>query len=105
MKSLAALSLDTPTYIGYSTYMRTNITISLDPKFIERMDAKRGAMPRSRWLEAAADPGAFAPVLEQPARSPEVELEPEGVFEPPELDKWGNPVGTVYDETDPRSFA
>ena len=90
--------------------MRTNITISLDPKFIERMDAKRGAMPRSRWLEAVADPGSFAPVLEQPARSPEVEMVfndpgPEDLVPlEPQLDKWGNPVGTPYEETDPRSW-
>ena len=84
--------------------MRTNITISLDPKFIERMDAKRGSMPRSRWLEAAADPELAAPVIErspEPARNPEPQGEPE---EPPQLDKWGNPAGTVYDETDPRSW-
>ncbi len=108
MESLAAVSLGTPTYIGYSTYMRTNITISLDPKFIERMDAKRGSMPRSRWLEAAADPGSSAPVIDAPARSPvEIrELDEQTEVEViPQLDKWGNPVDTVYDETDPRSFA
>ncbi len=81
--------------------MRTNITISLDPKFILRMDAKRGSIPRSRWLEAVADPELAAPVLPEPARSPGVELEDEI----PEMDKWGEPVGTVYDDTDPRSFA
>ncbi len=92
--------------------MRTNITISLDPKFIERMDAKRGAMPRSRWLEAMVDPELAGPVINAvsaasiaaeavPARSPEPQGEPDEI---PELDKWGNPVGTPYDETDPRSW-
>ncbi len=82
--------------------MRTNITISLDPKFIERMDAKRGAMPRSRWLEAMADPGAAAPVVDRsPEPAPEPQGEPDGI---PELDKWGNPLDTEYDETDPRSW-
>ncbi len=87
--------------------MRTNITISLDPKFIERMDARRGSLPRSRWLEAAADPDLAAPVLRvdsEPARGSGPLIEPEGVFEAPELDRHGNPAGTVYDETDPRSW-
>ncbi len=53
--------------------MRTNITISLDPGFLDRMDAKRGAMARSRWIEAQCDPQA-APVIER-SPVPSVKLE------------------------------
>jgi hypothetical protein len=80
--------------------MRRNLTVSLDQAFIELMDAKRGSMPRSRWLEAAADANR-APIAE--LRSPE----PPEISEPlaePELNKHGDPLGTTYDEDDPRSW-
>ncbi len=75
--------------------MRRAISITLDDEFIRRMDKLRERTSRGRWVESEVD----APVL-VPERSPE----PEGEPEIPQLDKWGNPVGTEYEETDPRSW-
>ena len=91
---------------------RKNIGLRVSEAFLAQVDELRGGVPREAWIRqilvAEVDRllrGARVVVADaEPARGRGPIEEPGGVFEEPELDKWGNPAGTAYDETDPRSW-
>ncbi len=90
--------------------MSKQVNLRLDERLLVQVDKRRGLVPRNRWISdvLVREIGAWEEGDLDEAReaglNPGVIHEPEGVFEQPELDKWGNPVETVYDETDPRSW-
>ncbi len=60
--------------------MRRNITVSLDDEFIRGMDAARGSVARSRWLEGLVEGGALMPAI--PSRELEAQMKAEDRSKP-----------------------